>query len=164
MIKSRLIAIFSVLLLITTIVIFIQNRTRKVTPQKPQIDDAKHVLINNQRIDVEVADTPALQKQGLSGRDQIAENHGMLFVFGPEYPPPIFWMKGMLIPIDIIWIRDNEVVKIDEKAEPPPSAFTPDEDLTKYEAPGSIDYVLEVGSGFCQRNNIKVGNTISINL
>lgn len=62
------------------------------------------VIINDQKILVEVVDTwPAIYK-GLSGRESLAENQGMLFVF-PKLDIYEFWMKDMKFPLDIIWIQ-----------------------------------------------------------
>jgi uncharacterized membrane protein (UPF0127 family) len=119
--------------------------------------------MNNIKIDVEIADTESLREKGLSERSSIEKDHGMLFVFNEKNALPIFWMKGMLIPIDIIWINDDKVTKIDKNVPPPPATSTPDSKLTKYPAPGPTDYVLEVDSGFSEQNDIKIGEPVKIN-
>src|SRR3989344_4302445 len=58
---------------------------------------------------IEIGDEEAERAQGLSGRKSLAENEGMLFVFGGKDVKPAFWMKDMLMPIDIIWINDRKV-------------------------------------------------------
>ena len=44
--------------------------------------------------------------KGLSGRDNLADDEGMFFVFEKSdiYP---FWMKDMKFAIDIIWIMED---------------------------------------------------------
>ena len=120
----------------------------------------KQVTIDNIVIPVEIADTPALEAKGLSGRSSLDANSGMLFTVDPKNNEPIFWMKNMLIHLDIIWIKDNRIIKIDANI-PAPVSGTTDKDLTLYKSPGPVDYVLEVNAGFTFSNNIKVGDTVT---
>lgn len=115
------------------------------------------VSVAGVKITVEIADTDEKRSKGLSGRDSLHENEGMLFVFGTEGgysnkdTTPSFWMKAMLIPLDIIWINDGKVVKIDKNV-----AIKPED---KRYTPGQpIDYVLEVTAGFSDKNILKVGD------
>ena len=52
---------------------------------------------------VDVAASPGERQQGLSGRESMNQDTGMLFVFDEELPLN-FWMKDMHFPLDIIWI------------------------------------------------------------
>ena len=115
----------------------------------------KTLEINDAVFTVEIADTPGKQIKGLSDRDHLDENKGMLFVFSePAYYP--FWMKDMLIPLDFIWIKGDKVVDVNQNIRPedypPPKYFTP-----KYPA----DSVLEVNAGTVAKFNIKVGDKVS---
>src|SRR3990167_3839192 len=71
----------------------------------------KFIIINNHKIYIEIADTSEKRAQGLSNRDSLPEDHGMLFIFD-TYQKSAFWMKDMRFPIDIIWIRDDIIVDI----------------------------------------------------
>lgn len=115
------------------------------------------VKIGNIIISVEEATTESEREKGLSGRSSLDKNSGMLFIFDKKGVNPGFWMKGMLIPLDIIWISDNKVVKIDKNIQPP-AANAADASLTIYNPGRSIDYVLEVNSGFSDSMNIAVGS------
>ena len=55
---------------------------------------------------VEVADTLNEREKGLSGKQSLEINKGMLFIFEKETLSG-FWMKDMNFPIDIIWIDKN---------------------------------------------------------
>src|SRR4026208_1251957 len=71
------------------------------------------VTINGHTLNIEIAQTQIEREKGLSGRDTLPENSGMLFVFDkPDYYA--FWMKDMKFPLDFIWIRDQKVVQITE--------------------------------------------------
>ena len=95
-------------------------------------------------IRVEVVNTPASIQLGLSGRKSLTAD-GMLFVFDRP-TQPVFWMKEMLFPIDIIWISNNRIVG-SEKEVQPPAAGMADQELKRYPAPQLVDMVLEVPAG-----------------
>lgn len=103
----------------------------------------------------EIADTPEERTQGLSGRTTLAEDTGLLFIF-PEAGEHRFWMKDMLISIDILWLADDgTVVGIEENVHPDtfPQAFTP---------PEPVRYVLEVAAGVAQARGWNVGSVVPI--
>ena len=118
------------------------------------------LYIGNAKIFVNFANTDEERQKGLSGRDNLAEKEGLLFVFDKDSNPG-FWMKDMLIPIDIIWINDGKIIQIDKNVPPPPLG-TSLTDLAIYRASIGIDYVLEVNSGFSEKNGLKVGDNISL--
>jgi hypothetical protein len=125
-------------------------------------DNSKYIIIAGQKVMVDLALTPAEQEQGLSGRKDLAENQGMLFVFNTpgKYS---FWMKDMNFPIDMIWLapsgggdREAKVVYIKKNADPKlyPENYGPGIN------DGDAKYVLEVVSGFSEKNNLKVGDEV----
>ena|SRR3989344_4308216 len=120
----------------------------------------QYVKIAEQKIQVELAITAVEQAQGLSGRQVLNDNEGMLFVFDSAGKHS-FWMKDMNFPIDIIWFTPSEggagnsmkVVYIKKYAEPEsfPEMYSPDVDAK---------YVLEVVAGFSEKNNLKAGDQV----
>jgi len=124
-----------------------------------EVIDTQEVKIGNSRLFAEVASNEEERRKGLSGRTSLSKDGGLLFLFEQNVVPS-FWMKDMLIPIDIIWINDWRVVKIHENVQPEPNK--PDGELTKYVPDDPIDYVLEVNAGFARKNNIKVGDNVII--
>jgi len=125
-------------------------------------DSRPQIKVGNANIFIDLADNNEEKAKGLSGRKSLKDNEGMLFVFESK-SYPAFWMKDMLISIDIIWIADGKIVKIDESVPPSPPG-TPSNELTLYRPSVAIDYVLEVNAGYSQRNGIKVGDSIKINI
>lgn len=116
--------------------------------------------INDSLINVEVANTQESRTQGLGGRESLASNSGMLFEFekSGKYG---FWMKGMLFPLDFIWINGNKVVDLLPNVAPP----SPNQDpstLPIFEPVVEVDKVLEVNSGFIMDHNIKVGDEVTL--
>lgn len=116
----------------------------------------KEITIKDVKVQVEVADDEAKRKKGLSGRDGLEENAGMLFVFLEKSSGVSFWMKEMKFPLDIIWINDQKIIKIDKNVQPEPGVA--DERLKRYSPASDINYVLEVNAGFADKNNLKVGD------
>ena len=114
-------------------------------------DNIKYIKIAGQNIKVELALTPEDRAQGLSDRSELLGNEGILFVF--DYPGKYpFWMKDMNFAIDIIWIGDDmHVVYIKKYARPEeyPNTYVPNKDAK---------YVLEVVSGFSEKNNLRLGD------
>jgi len=111
--------------------------------------------INNVKIYLEIADTDEKRTKGLSGREYLAENQGMLFIF-PKPDFYRFWMPNMHFPIDILWIADNKVVGIENNVS---NDFDPSNPIF-YQPNQPVQYVLEVNAGFCERNGIKVNNNV----
>lgn len=112
------------------------------------------LVINNNEFSVEIADTAVEQKQGLSGRDFLEPDNGMLFIFSQpgNYG---FWMKDMRFPIDIIWIRGDKIIGFEKNAVPEsyPAVFYP---------PAPADRVLEVVAGTAEKFNFKVGDAVKM--
>lgn len=126
------------------------------TSQKTQ---TKQMTVGEVPIEVEIADTDSLRQKGLSGRNSLSENSGMLFVF-PKNSFPSFWMKDMNFSLDFIWISDSKVSQINENVQPEPGKT--DSQLTLYSPRSPIDYVLEVNAGFVAKHNIKVGDAVTL--
>lgn len=117
--------------------------------------------INSKIINIELAETSLEKAQGLSGRESLPENSGMLFTW-KEKAKPGFWMIDMKFPIDIIWISDNKIVGIAKNALPEPGKSPLQ--LKHYYPPEPINYVLEVNGWFCDKNNIKVGDMVTFSI
>ena len=103
---------------------------------------------------VELATTPAQQAQGLSDRDSMAANHGMLFVFTQEGEWS-FWMHEMRFPLDMIWFNSTRQVVFIEQDLPP---CTPTS-CPVYTPPVNALYVLEVNAGFVSAHDVMLGQS-----
>lgn len=131
------------------------------TTQKTQETAKKVVKVNETEVAVTLANTSGKRSKGLSGVESLGENKGMLFVFDKENQSAPFWMKGMVIAIDIIWINDGKVSQITSNIQPPQPG-TKDQDLQLYSPDDPYDYVLEVTAGFSQKKGINVGDTVDL--
>lgn len=126
-------------------------------PEKPV---GRQLLINNVILKVEMADTQAKRQKGLGGRETLASDEGMLFVF-PDAGKRAFWMKGLSFPLDFIWIKGDKVIDLTPSV-PPPVPGQADSALPIYQSNESVDKVLEVNAGTIQRLNIKVGDALKV--
>jgi len=114
------------------------------------------VTIDNVTFNVLVSKTQEDREKGLSGRDFLPQDEGMIFLFDkPDYFS--FWMKGMKFPLDMIFINNSKIVAIFRNV--------PIQNPTDTENPHLIaDKVLEINAGISKKNNFKVGDFVKISL
>lgn len=114
-------------------------------------------VISGKEFILEVADNPVARGKGLSGRKKMARNVGMLFVFDSRSQYS-FWMKGMLIPLDFIWVEEREIKDISENIQPPVDLNSSDLQLVTPRQP--INKVIEVNAGVIEELKLKIGDKI----
>src|SRR3989344_5951892 len=103
------------LAIVVAVGLFLRNADREdiqiLAPTGPQVKVGDTVFL------VDIADAPEERAQGLAGRPSLRSDQAMLFIFDrPDLYG--FWMKGMFFPIDIIWIKDNQVIGFEEELDP----------------------------------------------
>ena len=113
------------------------------------------LVVGETNIIVDVVDTPESRQLGLSGRKNLEQGHGMLFVFQLSDMHG-FWMKDMNFNIDIIWF--NEYGEVSYYVE----NISPDTYPTVFAPPTKSLYVLEVPFGFVKEKGIKLGDKIDL--
>ena len=104
---------------------------------------------------IEYATTDAAREKGLSGRGSIPGDYGMLFVF-PKDALYGFWMKDMLVPIDMFWMNSQgQVVSIASNIATStyPHVFYPT-------VPAR--YVLETAADFANQHGIATGTPLQL--
>jgi uncharacterized membrane protein (UPF0127 family) len=118
------------------------------------------IVVNGFAILADVAITDEDQIKGLSIRDQMNENEGMLFVYG-EPSRQSFWMKDMKFPIDIIWLNGTGVVvHIEENLRP----CMPSLECPSFSPKENAQYVLETVAGFAQKHHVKIGTDVDFSI
>lgn len=115
-------------------------------------------VINNHRIRIEIADTQDKRVSGLSGRNNMALDSGMLFRFDKpgNYS---FWMKDMKFSLDFVFIASGKIVDLMENIPYPQSKESP---VITVSSKSEFDSVLEINSGVIKEYNIKVGDQVSL--
>jgi uncharacterized membrane protein (UPF0127 family) len=125
-------------------------------PSKPL--EGRTLVLAGKTLQVEIAQTESAREQGLSDRQSLCENCGMLFIFdSPSFQG--FWMKRMHFDIDMIWINGNKIVDITHSAKKP-EASEFDSPKTIYTSKVPADKILEVNAGWAEKNGVKVGDEI----
>ena len=153
---------FKILVLLAVFIGFSPNQlsaqqpiVAPVTKAAPNLESSLTIKKQNGEelsFSIELALTPQEQAKGLMFRTELAENEGMLFVFRNEAPRS-FWMKNTLIPLDIIFIKQNgEILNIGANAIP--------QDLTPVRSEGNAYAVLEINGGLSKKLGIKPGDRI----
>lgn len=105
-----------------------------------------NITINNKQYQVKEAKTQEEKEKGLQGIEELPENEGMLFYYDSPQEVSI-WMKDTLIPLDIIFIDDDqEVIKV-TKGEPKSE---------KLISCDNVSYVLELNAN----SKIKTGDEL----
>ncbi len=142
------IVLFFLVIVVTIIFVFnLKNKTSSIPV----------LHLNNKEIPLVVVDTPETRERGLSGRENLSEYSAMFFVF--DRPDRYaFWMKDMNFPIDIIWLDEKfKIIHIESAIFPQtyPKTFEPTEKNL---------YVLETNAHFAEKNNLKVGDILKIDL
>jgi len=108
--------------------------------------------VGDRTVLAEVADTPEVSQRGLMFREEMPENHGMLFVF--EAPRQAsFYMKNTRLPLSIAYITgDGRIAEIHDLE---PFDETPVKSQSK-----QIEFALEVNQGWFGKNQIEPGAMI----
>lgn len=123
----------------------------EVTTSEPVLSNKGQVHINNNYWNVEIAANDAARTAGLSNRKSLRVKNGLLFVF-EKLDNHSFWMKDMLIPIDMVFFDDKwQIVLIESNLQPNsfPKVFG---NKTKSQ------YVLEINALEADSYGLKVGD------
>lgn len=123
---------------------------------KPNLNE-KGIILGKNNFSIVVADTFRARARGLSGRESLGENEGMLFLFSIKAKYS-FWMKNMNFPLDIIWLIDKKVVGFNENV--PAPAGNSILNLPTYSPPETINGALELNAGSVKKFGIKIGDTL----
>lgn len=114
----------------------------------------KSLTIGDQELTVEIAKTQTERACGLSQRESLAANQGMLFVF-PQPHALQFWMKNTFIPLSIAFIdADGTIIDIQD--------MTPQQRYPRYVSPKPVRYALEVNQGWFAKHDICIGTKVSV--
>ncbi|TIY02678.1 MAG: DUF192 domain-containing protein, partial [Mesorhizobium sp.] len=93
----------------------------------------------------------AEREAGLMFREEMADDHGMLFVF--EGPRDVsFWMKNTPMPLDLIFVGQDGRIRAIKQGEPQSEAMI---------SPGEpVRFVLELKAGTAARSGIADGDLL----
>lgn len=153
------IVIIILALIIAGIVFFLAGKKATHAPASPgtiQNPATPTATINGQTFLLEIAKDAKTRERGLSYRESLDQDNGLLFLFdrADRYS---FWMKDMHFSIDIIYINNDTVVHVFENV-PPPTSTT--QTLPTYTPDSAADKVLEINAGLSEKYGIKKGDKV----
>lgn len=139
------------------------NIEQKVLPQatatdisdmsEPILGTSGQVVINNNVWKVEIAKDDASRVNGLSNRSELRRNQGLLFAFD-KMEAQNFWMKDMLLPIDMVFIDNNwRIVLIESNLQSNTFPKT-------FGSSVKSQYVLEINALEANTYGLKVGDQV----
>lgn len=118
-----------------------------------------YVKLKGQKFTVEIADTQEKQSLGLMFRDEMADDHGMIFIY-PYESMQSFWMKNTRIPLDIFYFdRDLKLVNVAENAKPCRTPRCP-----SYPSTAPAQYILELNAGKAKELGVGKGDKLELHL
>lgn len=106
---------------------------------------------------LEVAQSLEEKIKGLMHRNSLKENTGMVFLYD-DYFEQSFWMKNVKIPLDIVFINDEKIVKIYKNVPPHKEGCY----CRVYHSGYPVNKVIELNGGFCEKHSIKEGQEIKL--
>lgn len=115
-----------------------------------------NIKVKDQVIDTEIVFSQEAKSLGLSGREDLVNNQGMLFIFSSDSYPS-FHMKNMNFPLDLLFIKDGVIKKIFANVMPE------GENPVNYYNYGPVDMVLELPANYAERHGIKEGFSLELN-
>jgi len=110
------------------------------------------VEISGVTVEAEVASTPDELYEGLSSKESLSDNEGMLFDWPLEQKHGLV-MRNMSFPIDTIFFSAGGEVVHTETLERDGEQVT-----------ARSKYALEVPAGFCEEHDVEVGDTASFQI
>jgi len=114
------------------------------------------VELAGQRYQVELALDDASRAHGLMFRDQMPENHGMLFVHDRQ-APQAYWMKNTKIALDILYFDAERKLVSQQRDVPPCSAG---DGCPSYPSNHPALYVLELNAGQAAKIDLRNGTEL----
>ncbi|WP_095090730.1 DUF192 domain-containing protein [Mesorhizobium sophorae] len=118
------------------------------------VDPAPLVVVTkggDRSFSIEVANTAAEREAGLMYRQDMADDHGMLFVFDIQQQVG-FWMQNTPMPLDLIFVGQDGKIRAIKHGEPQSEAII---------SPGvPVRFVLELKAGTAARKGIEYGDLL----
>lgn len=111
------------------------------------------VELNGKRFVVEIADDGQERARGLMFREEMAADHGMLFIH-EEQMPLAYWMKNTKLPLDILYFDDTRKLVSQQRDVPPCSLG---DRCPPYPSDAPARYVLELNAGQASTMDLKNG-------
>lgn len=114
------------------------------------------VIVQGEALDLEVARTPEQIAAGLMFRESLPADRGMLFLYEPARPVR-FWMRNVLLPLDMIFLREGTIIHIAHSVPPCRKVICP-----SYGPDAPVDRVIELRGGRAEELGLAVGIPVRV--
>jgi len=125
------------------------------------------IPIASEHFTFEIADDSWERARGLSGRDKLGKNEGMIFVYAR--PDTLgYWMRNCLIDIDIAYVRaDGRIMALHRMKKEPPrregeTMSEYEARLPRYPSRNIVQFALEFPAGTIDRLKLKTGQRLTL--
>jgi hypothetical protein len=135
--RTEFIALIAILLIAMIVLVY---------PRKMRM------CLDSRCFEAEMADNFIKKSLGLMFRNSISDDYAMVFFMDGNSGS--FWMKNVNFPLELICIKDNEVIDIIQMEKC-------NGECKHYPTP-EIDYAIEVKPGFCANRSIKIGSKLKL--
>ncbi len=122
------------------------------TRAQPRLATLK-LYLGTEEMVAELALTPQQERTGMMFRTNMAENAGMLFVFG-EPQTASFWMKNCPLPLSIAYLDSEGIIREIHNLEP----YNTNSVVS---ASGEIRFALETPQGWFGRHHVGPGVAVA---
>lgn len=131
--------------------LFVTGTISQLLPQPQLSRPAQSYRIGESVVRLARADTAAEHQRGLSGVKRLGRDEGMLFTLN-QPTQTSFWNKATLLDLDLLWIRDNRVIGIDQLPN------EPEYGRIIRRSPGLVDRIIELPLGWSTEHGIAIGD------
>ena len=150
--RSKLFKIQFKLLLFFYILI---NTTVSFSREKINSEQLIWIVNEAKTIKLEISDNFHKRKIGLMNRESLKNDEGMIFIYDKLEPVNI-WMYNTLIPLDIIFLKKNQIKKITPNVSPCPTL-----PCRIYSSLDPVDMIIEINAGQAKVMNLKIGDNLT---
>jgi uncharacterized membrane protein (UPF0127 family) len=127
---------------------------KSASAQVPQSLPTVKIKAPKAMLTLQVAANEKNREIGLMYVRSLRPATGMVFVFDDDRPIA-FWMKNTLIPLDMIFVGEDEKIRTIHANVPVQAPYLPDSLQPSY--PGQAKYVIELGANEAARTGLKPG-------
>lgn len=138
------------------ILLILMNLLGSFFSKKVLTEEIDWIIEENHKIELEISNNYKEREIGLMNRDNLNINKGMIFIYERTEPIKI-WMYKTFIPLDIIFIRKNQIRNISKNARP--CLKLPCKIFPSLEP---IDMVIEINAGLSNELNLKIGDYLDL--
>lgn len=141
--------------------------TTVVPPHPDSGRDRIELVIAGDRFLMEISDDDPERTLGLSGRQRLGRNEGMLFVY-PDKKVLGYWMNNCLIDLEIVYVRDDgRIMSMHRMKKEPPRGGEErlndyEDRLPRYSSRYLVQYALEFTPGTIDRLGLEKGQVIDL--